>query len=65
MLAEGVRPVLARAGGHAGRLPGGPLQITDELNMELMEKIAKATKEAAERDGATYAAPGHARSSTR
>ena len=34
--------------------PVGPLQLTDELNMELMAKIAKATKDAAERDGTPY-----------
>jgi 3-hydroxyacyl-CoA dehydrogenase/enoyl-CoA hydratase/3-hydroxybutyryl-CoA epimerase len=32
----------------------GPLQLTDELNMELMAKIAKATRDAAERDGTPY-----------
>ena len=37
----------------------GPLQISDELNMELMVKIRNATKAAVERDGGTYIAhPG-------
>ena len=56
MLAEGVQPVSHRAGHHPGRLPGsGALQLSDELNLELMAKIAKATKDAAERDGTPYA----------
>ena len=51
MLAEGVHPVsLERAATQAG-YPVGPLQLSDELNMELMAKIRKATGDAAERDG--------------
>ncbi len=51
MLAEGVHPVsLERAATQDG-YPVGTLQLSDELNMELMAKIRKATKEAAERDG--------------
>jgi len=51
MLSEGVPPMsLERAAMQAG-YPVGPLQLTDELNMELIAKIAKATREAAERDG--------------
>ncbi|WP_372729778.1 3-hydroxyacyl-CoA dehydrogenase NAD-binding domain-containing protein [Nocardioides sp.] len=51
MLAEGVHPVsLERAATQDG-YPVGTLQLSDELNMELMAKIAKATKDAAERDG--------------
>jgi 3-hydroxyacyl-CoA dehydrogenase/enoyl-CoA hydratase/3-hydroxybutyryl-CoA epimerase len=54
MLAEGVPPMsLERAATQDG-YPVGPLQLTDELNMELMAKIAKATKDAAERDGTPY-----------
>ncbi|CAB4757339.1 unannotated protein [freshwater metagenome] len=54
MLAEGAAPYsIERAATQAG-YPVGPLQLTDELNMELMSKIAKATKDAAERDGGTY-----------
>ena len=34
--------------------PVGTLQLSDELNMELMTKIRVATQEAAERDGGTY-----------
>ena len=54
MLAEGVHPVtLERAATQSG-YPVGTLQLSDELNMELMAKIGKATKDAAERDGTAY-----------
>jgi len=46
MLAEGVHPMsVERAATQAG-YPVGTLQLTDELNMELMAKIAKATADA-------------------
>ena len=48
MLGEGVRPMsIERAALQAG-YPVGPLQISDELNMELMVKIRNATKAAVE-----------------
>jgi 3-hydroxyacyl-CoA dehydrogenase/enoyl-CoA hydratase/3-hydroxybutyryl-CoA epimerase len=54
MLAEGVHPwSIERATTQAG-YPAPVLQLSDELNLELMAKIAKATKEAAERDGTAY-----------
>jgi 3-hydroxyacyl-CoA dehydrogenase/enoyl-CoA hydratase/3-hydroxybutyryl-CoA epimerase len=54
MLGEGVHPVsLERATTQDG-YPVGVLQLADELNMELFEKIAKATREAVERDGGSY-----------
>ncbi|MCW2764609.1 MAG: 3-hydroxyacyl-CoA dehydrogenase [Nocardioides sp.] len=54
MLAEGVHPVsLERAATQDG-YPVGTLQLSDELNMELMAKIAKASEDAAERDGTPY-----------
>ncbi len=54
MLAEGVHPVtLERAATQSG-YPVGTLQLSDELNMELMAKIGKATRDAAERDGLAY-----------
>jgi 3-hydroxyacyl-CoA dehydrogenase/enoyl-CoA hydratase/3-hydroxybutyryl-CoA epimerase len=47
MLGEGVAPYsLERAATQAG-FPVGPLQISDELNMELMLKIRKANADAA------------------
>ncbi|MFN8106312.1 MAG: 3-hydroxyacyl-CoA dehydrogenase NAD-binding domain-containing protein [Nocardioidaceae bacterium] len=53
MLAEGVHPMsVERAATRAG-YPVGTLQLSDELNMELMAKIRKATKDAA---GADYVA---------
>ena len=53
MLAEGVHPMsVERAATQAG-YPVGTLQLSDELNMELMAKIRKATKDAA---GADYVA---------
>jgi 3-hydroxyacyl-CoA dehydrogenase/enoyl-CoA hydratase/3-hydroxybutyryl-CoA epimerase len=56
MLGEGVHPLsLERATTMAG-YPVGPLQISDELNMELMAKIRKASKDAVERDGGTWTA---------
>ena len=62
MLAEGVHPVsLERAATQAG-YPVGTLQLTDELNMELMAKIAKATADAADaRRPRLGAAPRHRR----
>lgn len=54
MLAEGCHPVsIDRAATQAG-YPVGPLQLTDELNMELMAKIQKASADAAEREGRTW-----------
>ena len=56
MLAEGVHPMsIERAATQAG-YPVGPLQISDELNMELMAKIRKASKDAVERDGGEWSA---------
>ena len=47
LLLEGQQPYsIERAATQAG-YPVGPLQIADELNMELMVKIAKTTREAA------------------
>jgi 3-hydroxyacyl-CoA dehydrogenase/enoyl-CoA hydratase/3-hydroxybutyryl-CoA epimerase len=51
MLGEGVHPMsVERAATQAG-YPVGTLQLSDELNMELMAKIAKATADA---EGADY-----------
>lgn len=56
MLEEGVHPMsIERATTSAG-YPVGCLQLSDELNMELMAKIRKASKDAAERDGGSYQA---------
>jgi 3-hydroxyacyl-CoA dehydrogenase / enoyl-CoA hydratase / 3-hydroxybutyryl-CoA epimerase len=54
MLAEGVHPMsLERAATQAG-YPVGTLQLSDELNMELMVKIATAARDPAEREGTAY-----------
>ncbi len=54
MLGEGVHPQsLERAATQAG-YPVGTLQLSDELNLELMKKIQRATQDAVERTGATY-----------
>jgi len=51
MLAEGVHPIsLERAATQAG-FPVGPLQISDELNLELMRKIRVASEQALAREG--------------
>lgn len=53
MLGEGVHPTsVERAATQAG-YPVGTLQLSDELNMELMAKIAKATADA---EGDSYVA---------
>ena len=58
MLGEGVHPQsIERATTQAG-YPVGPLQISDELNMELMYKIRKASRDAVEREGGTWEAHG-------
>jgi 3-hydroxyacyl-CoA dehydrogenase/enoyl-CoA hydratase/3-hydroxybutyryl-CoA epimerase len=61
MLAEGVHPYsIERATTQAG-YPAPVLQLSDELNLELMAKIAKATKDAAQREDTPYAEhPGSA-----
>ncbi len=54
MLGEGVEPAsIEHAGSQAG-YPAPPLQLSDELNMELMHKIATATRKGVEDAGGTY-----------
>jgi 3-hydroxyacyl-CoA dehydrogenase / enoyl-CoA hydratase / 3-hydroxybutyryl-CoA epimerase len=54
MLGEGVEPAsIEQAGSQAG-YPAPPLQLSDELNMELMHKIALATRKGVEDAGGTY-----------
>lgn len=56
MLGEGVAPAsIEQAGSQAG-YPAAPLQLSDELNLELMHKIAVATKEGVEAAGGTHVA---------
>jgi 3-hydroxyacyl-CoA dehydrogenase/enoyl-CoA hydratase/3-hydroxybutyryl-CoA epimerase len=54
MLGEGVEPAsIEQAGGQAG-YPAPPLQLSDELNLELMQKIATETRKGVEAAGGTY-----------
>lgn len=54
MLGEGVEPAsIERAGSMAG-YPAPPLQLSDELNLELMQKIATETRKATEAAGGTH-----------
>src|SRR5690349_22509543 len=55
MLGEGVEPAsIEHAGSQAG-YPAPPLQLSDELNLELMHKIATATRKGVEDAGGSYA----------
>src|SRR5699024_8400280 len=54
MLGEGVEPASIEHAGNQAGYPAPPLQLSDELNLELMAKIAKATRAAAEAAGQTY-----------
>jgi 3-hydroxyacyl-CoA dehydrogenase/enoyl-CoA hydratase/3-hydroxybutyryl-CoA epimerase len=54
MLGEGVAAAsIEQAGGQAG-YPAAPLQLSDELNLELMHKIALATRKGVEDAGGTH-----------
>ncbi|MDQ3723604.1 MAG: 3-hydroxyacyl-CoA dehydrogenase NAD-binding domain-containing protein, partial [Actinomycetota bacterium] len=54
MLAEGIpAPTIEQASSQAG-YPAPVLQLTDELSLELMAKIRKAGKDAAEADGGSW-----------
>jgi 3-hydroxyacyl-CoA dehydrogenase / enoyl-CoA hydratase / 3-hydroxybutyryl-CoA epimerase len=56
MLGEGVEPAsIEQAGSQAG-YPAPPLQLSDELNLELMHKIAVASRKGVEDAGGTYEA---------
>lgn len=58
MLAEGVNPVsIDRAATQSG-FPTGPIQISDELNLELMKKIRVASQKAVEDEGGTWVRTG-------
>ncbi len=56
MLGEGVPAAsIEQAGAQAG-YPAAPLQLSDELNLELMQKIATETRKATEAAGGTHVA---------
>jgi len=54
MLGEGVEPASVEQAGSQAGYPAPPLQLSDELNLELMHKIAVATRKGVEDAGGTY-----------
>ncbi|ONM47469.1 3-hydroxyacyl-CoA dehydrogenase NAD-binding domain-containing protein [Nocardia donostiensis] len=59
MLGEGIEPATIEQAGLQAGYPAPPLQLTDELNMKLMQKIARETEEAAERGDITMGNKRH------
>ncbi|WP_370181496.1 3-hydroxyacyl-CoA dehydrogenase NAD-binding domain-containing protein [Rhodococcus wratislaviensis] len=51
MLAEGIEPATIEQAGMQAGYPAAPLQLSDELNLTLMQKIRKETAEAAKAEG--------------
>ncbi|MGA8547661.1 MAG: 3-hydroxyacyl-CoA dehydrogenase NAD-binding domain-containing protein [Mycobacterium sp.] len=54
MLGEGVEPASVEHAGSQAGYPAPPLQLSDELNLELMHKIAVASRKGIEDAGGTY-----------
>jgi 3-hydroxyacyl-CoA dehydrogenase/enoyl-CoA hydratase/3-hydroxybutyryl-CoA epimerase len=54
MLDEGIEPATIEQAGRIAGYPAAPLQLSDELNLNLMVKIRQATREAEEAAGKTY-----------
>jgi 3-hydroxyacyl-CoA dehydrogenase/enoyl-CoA hydratase/3-hydroxybutyryl-CoA epimerase len=54
MLGEGVEPASIEHAGNQAGYPAPPLQLSDELNMELMAKIAAATRKGVDDAGGKY-----------
>ena len=54
MLGEGVVPASIEQAGNQAGYPAPPLQLSDELNLELMHKIAVASRKGVEEAGGTY-----------
>ncbi|MBF6298181.1 enoyl-CoA hydratase/isomerase family protein [Nocardia amamiensis] len=59
MLSEGIEPATIEQAGLQAGYPAAPLQLSDELNMKLMQKIAKETQEAAAAGDTTMGAKRH------
>ena len=59
MLGEGIEPATIEQAGSQAGYPAPPLQLTDELNMKLMQKIAKETEEAAKQGDTKLGASRH------
>nr|WP_216694933.1 3-hydroxyacyl-CoA dehydrogenase NAD-binding domain-containing protein [Dietzia psychralcaliphila] len=54
MLDEGIDPSTIEQAGRIAGYPAAPLQLSDELNLNLMVKIRQATREAEEAEGKQY-----------
>jgi 3-hydroxyacyl-CoA dehydrogenase/enoyl-CoA hydratase/3-hydroxybutyryl-CoA epimerase len=54
MLGEGVEPASVEHAGSQAGYPAPPLQLSDELNLELMHKIAAASRKGVEEAGGKY-----------
>ena len=54
MLDEGIEPATIEQAGRIAGYPAAPLQLSDELNLNLMVKIRQATREAEEAAGKEY-----------
>ncbi len=59
MLGEGIEPATIEQAGSQAGYPAPPLQLTDELNLKLMQKIAKETAEAAKQGDTKMGATRH------
>ncbi|WP_280247909.1 3-hydroxyacyl-CoA dehydrogenase NAD-binding domain-containing protein [Nocardia abscessus] len=59
MLNEGIEPATIEQAGLQAGYPAAPLQLSDELNMKLMQKIAKETLEAAQAGDTTMGVKRH------
>lgn len=59
MLKEGIEPATIEQAGLQAGYPAAPLQLSDELNMKLMQKIAKETLEAAQAGDTTLGVKRH------
>ncbi|MET8872503.1 3-hydroxyacyl-CoA dehydrogenase NAD-binding domain-containing protein [Nocardia sp. NPDC004604] len=59
MLTEGIEPATIEQAGLQAGYPAAPLQLSDELNLKLMQKIAKETLEAAGHGDATLGKKRH------
>ncbi|WP_308188319.1 3-hydroxyacyl-CoA dehydrogenase NAD-binding domain-containing protein [Nocardia australiensis] len=59
MLTEGIEPATIEQAGLQAGYPAAPLQLSDELNLKLMQKIAKETLEAAKHGDAALGKKRH------
>jgi 3-hydroxyacyl-CoA dehydrogenase/enoyl-CoA hydratase/3-hydroxybutyryl-CoA epimerase len=59
MLLDGIDPQTIEQAGLQAGYPAAPLQLSDELNLKLMQKIARETQEAAQSGDSTLGAERH------